>query len=227
MLTPKQERAAVRIFEKGAFKFGAFKLKLHEKNPSAPLSPFFIHLRNKDNPTKPGPLVEEDYLMIAECSLETISESGFVFDAIAAIPRAADPIVDAIEKLQYYDSSLCQGDFRIIRLEKRDNDDGFRKIVPLPGFEYKKGERVLLVDDLVTKAETKIEAIKAIESQGAIVVGIVVLIDRQQGGKDELAAAGYTLLASMTVSDLFDFYRQKGLVSWQKYQEAIGYIAVN
>jgi len=86
---------------------------------------------------------------------------------------------------------------------------------------------VLLVDDLVTKAETKIEAIKAIESQGAIVVGIVVLIDRQQGGKDELAAAGYTLLASMTVSDLFDFYRQKGLVSWQKYQEAIGYIAVN
>lgn len=227
MLTPKQESTAIRIFEIEAFKFGAFRLKLHEKNPNAPLSPFFIHLRNKDNPTKPGSLVEEDYLMIAECLLETISESGFVFDAIAPIPRAGDPIVDAIEELQSYDDSLCQGDFRIIRLKKEDDNDGSRKIVPLPGFEYKKGERVLLVDDLVTKADTKLEAIRAIESQGAIVVGIIVLIDRQQGGQEALAEAGYKLLASMTVSNLFEFYLQEKMIGFQKYWESVEYIANN
>jgi orotate phosphoribosyltransferase len=225
MLTPRQEKTAVCIFERGAFKFGAFTLKLHEKNPNAPLSPFFIHLRDKNNP-KPGPLVEEDYLLIAKCLLETISQSDFVFDAIAGIPRAGDPIVDAIQRMQEYDPKLQQGDFRIIRLAKEEKD-GLRKIVPLPGFEYRKGERVLLVDDLVTKADTKLEAIKAVESQGAIVVGVVVLVDRQQGGKDELEKAGYKLLASLTVRDLFDFYFQEEMIPFAKYREAMDYVSNN
>ncbi|MDQ1283779.1 MAG: orotate phosphoribosyltransferase [Patescibacteria group bacterium] len=210
---------------RGAFKFGAFKLKLHEKNPGAPLSPFFIHLRNKTNP-KPGPLIEKDYLLIAKCLLETISQSDFVFDAIAGIPRAGDPIVDAIQWMQEYDPKFQQGDFRIIRLAKEEKD-GLRKIVPLPGFEYRKDERVLLIDDLVTKADTKLEAIRAVESQGAIVVGVVVLVDRQQGGKNELEKAGYKLLASLTVRDLFNFYFQTEMISAEKYQEAINYVSNN
>lgn len=41
-LTEAQERLCSQLFDIGAIKFGSFKLKLHEKNPEAPLSPIYI-----------------------------------------------------------------------------------------------------------------------------------------------------------------------------------------
>lgn len=214
---------ALMLNKKKAVEFGAFKLKLHEKNPSAPLSPFYINMRNKDNPTKAGPLEAEDYELIARCLLQVIKESDFEFDAIAGIPRAADPIVNALEKLMDYLPGMDQGDFRIIRLAKEEKD-GKRRIVPMPGFEYRKGERVLLIDDLVTKADTKIEAIKAVESQGAVVAGLVVLVDRLQGGSKEIENAGYKMKSAFTIRELLDFYVMEKCIDTGKWQEAIKYI---
>ena len=47
-----QERLAERLYEEEVIKFGNFKLKLHGKNPEAPLSPIFFNLRTEDNPGK-------------------------------------------------------------------------------------------------------------------------------------------------------------------------------
>lgn len=174
MITPIKKEVAEMLFKKEAFQFGAFKLKLHEKNPDAPLSPFYINMRDKNNP-KPGNLDGDDYILIARCLLSVVRENNLVFDAIAGIPRAGDPIVDAIERMMEYDPIMSQGDFRIIRLAKEESD-GKRRIVPLPGFEYKKGERVLLIDDLVTKADTKLEAISAVKSSDSDIAGLVVFI---------------------------------------------------
>jgi uridine monophosphate synthetase len=214
---------ALMLNKRKAIEFGAFRLKLHEKKPNAPLSPFFINIRNKDNQTRPGPLEVSDYDFIARSILQVIKESGIVFDAIAGIPRAGDPIVDAIEKLMDYLPGMDQGDSRIIRLAKEEKD-GARRIIPMPGFEYKKGERVLLIDDLVTKADTKLEAIRAVESQGAIVAGLIVLVDRLQGGSDEIKKAGYEIRCAFTIRELLDFYVQEKLIEADKYHEAIEYI---
>ncbi len=223
MLIGLRKDIALMLNTKKAVEFGAFKLKLHEKFPDAPLSPFCINMRNKDNPTKPGPLENKDYELIARCLLEVIKESKFVFDAIAGIPRAADPIVDALEKLIDWMPGMDQGDFRIIKLAKEETD-GKRKIIPMHGFEYRRGERVLLVDDLVTKADTKLEAIRAVESQGAKVVGLVVLVDRQQGGSEEIKKAGYKVKSAFTICELLDFYVEEKLIDTGKWQEAIRYI---
>lgn len=222
MLTGLRQDTALMLNAKKAVEFGAFKLKLHEKNPDAPLSPFYINMRDKNNP-KPGPLEAEDYELIARCLLEVIKESDFVFDAIAGIPRAADPIVDALVKLMDYLPGMDQGDFRIIRLAKEEAE-GKRRIVPMSGFEYREGERVLLIDDLVTKADTKLEAIRAVESQGAKVIGLVVLVDRLQGGSEEVKKAGYKIKSAFTIRELLDFYVGEKLIDTGKWQEAIRYI---
>lgn len=222
MLTGLRKDTALMLNAKKAVEFGAFKLKLHEKNPDAPLSPFYINMRDKNNP-KPGPLEVKDYELIARCLLEVIKEGNFVFDAIAGIPRAADPIVDALEKLMDLMPGMDQGDFRIIRLAKEETD-GKRRIIPMPGFEYREGERVLLIDDLVTKADTKLEAIHAVESQGAKVAGLVVLVDRQQGGSEEVRKAGYEIKSAFTIRELLDFYVGEKLIDTGKWQEAIRYI---
>lgn len=179
-------------------------------------------MRDKNNP-KPGNLDGDDYILIARCLLSVVRENNLVFDAIAGIPRAGDPIVDAIEKMMEYDPVMQQGDFRIIKLAKEEGG-GIRKIVPLPGFKYKEGERILLFDDLVTKADTKLEAISAIESSGSIVEALIVLVDRQQGGMEQVRSAGYKIFAALTIAELLDYYVQEKLVDEDKYQEAINYV---
>jgi orotate phosphoribosyltransferase len=53
--------------------------------------------------------------------------------------------------------------------------------------------RVLLVEDLITDAASKLNFVKAINAAGGIVTDILVLFDRQQGGKDALSAEGIRL----------------------------------
>lgn len=207
------------ILKRGAFEFGAFKLKLHETNSDAPLSPFYINLRDKNNPN-PGPLVKSDYFLIGAYIFNAILKSNIVFDAIAPIPRAGNPIVEGMM------SDINQGDYRIIMLGKEEHGNK-RKIVLLPGFGYKTGEKVLLVDDLVTRADTKLEAIEAIESKGSVVVGLVVLVDRQQGGREQLKKAGYDLISCFTITELFDYYLATNKVDAAKYMECINYIENN
>lgn len=148
MSKDKNEAVARRIFEKGAFQVGAFKLKLHDKKPDAPLSPFFINLRNKENP-KPGPLDESDYDLIANSILRKIKDSRVKFDSIAPIPNAGNPILQAMESVIKNNLEWKKINPRFIKLSKFE-ESGRRKIIPLDGFRYKKGERVLLVDDLIT-----------------------------------------------------------------------------
>lgn len=217
------EMLAFVLFDKGAIQFGEFKLKLHETNPDAPLSPFFANIRDKNNP-KPGPLDENDYDMIATALMESmVTYNKLQFDAIAGIPRAGNPIAEAIERRSKTQSWWFPKNIRYIKLDKEESN-GKRKIVPQKGFGYYKDEIVLLVDDLVTKADTKLEAIEAIESSGAIVRDLVVLIDRQQGGSEQLKNAGYNLHSVFTIKSLFDYYFTNNMINAQKYQECIDYI---
>ncbi len=209
------------IFEREAFKFGAFKLKLHEKNPDAPLSPFYLNLRTKNNPTNSGPLTETDCELIAFAMWDSVLANNLSFQAIAGIPYAGDPIIMAIERIVPEPMG-----FRIIRLSKEVTEDK-RRIVPLPCFDYRKDEKVLVIDDLVTEADSKIEAIKAIESEGSIVKDLVVLVDRQQGGQDQLKKAGYNLISCFTIRKLLQHYMVTGKISGQKHLECINYIENN
>ncbi len=213
-------RVADMIFARKALKFGAFTLKLHEKHPDAPLSPFYLNLRTPDNP-KPGPLTGEDCVLAAEILWQKILESGLSFSAIAGIPNAGDPLAEAIEKVAA--APRC---FRIIKLGK-EVDGEKRKIVPLAGFDYRPGEKVLLVDDLITQADSKLEAIKAIEDSGLEVVGLIVLVDREQGGRERLEKVGYKLISAFTITELFDYYRKKGMITLEKHEECLTYIANN
>jgi len=216
----KEKELALLLFDRGAIKFGAFRLKLHDTNLNAPLSPFYINLRDENNP-KPGPLQTDDYRLIAECMWQKALKSNPELQAIAGIPKAGDPIAQALLKVV----PKPRG-FRLIELDKEETEKG-RTIVPKTGFEYRKGEIVLLIDDLITGGHTKTESIKAIKSQGAIVNDLLVLVDREQGGKEDLAKAGYNLISVFGVISLFNFYRSEGLIDEAKYWECFQYIRRN
>ena len=210
-------RTADMIFERGALKFGAFKLKLHEKNPDAPLSPFYMELRGKDHPKK-GPLEAKDFNLIAQCLWDIALDKIYGFYALAGIPRAGEPIVNEIACI----AAKPRG-FRVIPLDKKETGNE-RRIVPAFNFTYRTGEKVLLIDDLVTEADTKFEAIQALELVGQQVVGLIVLIDREQGGKEKIEQAGYPVYSAFTISQLFNYYFELGAIDQNKYKECVDYL---
>ncbi len=65
-----------------------------------------------------------------------------------------------------------------------------------------RGERVLLVEDVATSGGQAIEACKTLQDAGATVVGVVVTIDRQEGAREAIEAAGLRFEALFTTADL-------------------------
>jgi len=212
-LTKEQRYLANRLFGRGAIQFGAFLLKLHEKNPDAPLSPFYITLRRSPD----GPLTIDDVEAIGQELFKMVKKAAIEFDLIAGIPRAGEPFAQVVSGLSGKP---------LIRLGKKIERDR-RKIDSVIEGEYLPGQRVFVIDDLITQADTKKEAIGVCEGAKLIVAGVAVLVDREQGGLEELREAGYNVYAAFPISVLLEHYVTAGKISRTKYDEVMAYIAAN
>lgn len=211
------------IFECGAFKDKSrsengqgFRLKLHEKHPDAPLSPYYLNLRTPDNP-KPGPLTPK---LVSDIGLLLYRHAvvwGIKFHRIAGIPRAGDPLAAAFAEASSRPDLL-------IKLGKADASEGKgRQVVGIVAGSFSEGDAVLFIDDLITGADTKLEAVDALKEGGLAVKDILVLLDREQGGAEALANFGYQLHAVFTVSWLLNFYLAEGLIDQAVFGEIASY----
>ena len=87
------------------------------------------------------------------------------------------------------------------------------------------GETVLVIDDVVSHAESKLEAIRVLEANGLRVRDVAVLVDREQGGPEQLAAEGYTLHAAVRISELLEHWRATGGMDEETYGRVRAYFA--
>ncbi len=182
------DRIALGLHELGAVKLGKFTLK------SGQASPLYIDLRL---------LVSAPRLMAEVAMAMSGMLAGLRFDRIAAIPYGGLPIGQAV--------SLAAGQ-PLVYVRREVKDYGTRK--PIEG-TFAAGETVVVLDDLITTGSSKLEAIEPLVSAGLKVTDVVVLVDREQGGKKELADKGLKLHSVMTVSDLLDALARHGRISDQ------------
>jgi len=200
MLTTIQQQLCLKLLEIGCIRFGEFKLKLHDKFPDAPLSPIFIDLRVVQR----FPEVKKIVIDVYEELIKPLH-----FDLLAGIPIAAVALTSSL-------SDRLQIGMITPRITAKTHGSG----VKIDGSsESDKGKTVLLMDDLVTKADSKFEAVKVLEEFGYVVKDIVVIIDRQGGGKEEIAKAGYTLHAAFTLDDMLSFYHESGKINKESYMQ--------
>lgn len=193
------------LIEIGAIKFGEFRLKLHETNPDAPLSPIYVDLRL----LRSYPRERELAAMI----LQNVSEK-LQFDLVADVPQAITPVVSIFAHLR--------GIPMITPRIGKTHGSGAK----IEGV-FRPGQRVLLVDDVITDANSKLEAARLLEGNRLVVEDIVVFLDREQGGKKNLLDAGYQFHASYKLLALLRQYRAWGLIDHEMFDRVQSYIVFN
>jgi len=171
------EEIYVQLADAGCLLFGEFKLK------SGLLSPVYVDFRRVV--TYPALLRQ-----IGEALAREARAIGC--DRIAAIPYAGLPLGVA--------ASLA-GDLPLIYPRREAKEHGTARLIE---GVYEAGERVLVLDDLITDGGSKIEAIAPLLQAGLVVRDVLVVLDREQGGGKLLAQAGYNLYALGTLSQALE-----------------------
>lgn len=199
----KEEVLASELFSIGAIKFGEFRLKLHEKHPDAPLSPIYVDLRVLRSFPDVLDLAVNAYLAL------TIP---LQFSCYADIPTAATPIV-----------AVMSNKTRVPMITPRMSDKTHGLKGKIDGV-FVSGQIVLLVDDLITTAGSKLEAISILEEHGLIIGDVVVLVDREQGGAEELHKQGVNCHTVFKLSELLSHYVKTRLIDSGTHKRVIDYL---
>ncbi len=180
------------LIDNKCFKTGEFVLKSGKK------SPFYVDMRR---------ISSDPALLKKVAAAYAFLMKDLSFDRIAGIPLAAIPLATAV--------SLETGIPMIyprLSVKKHGTENKIEG-------EYNRGEKILLLDDLITTGKSKLEAIEVLRREGLIVKDLVVLIERGSQGRIDMENAGVTLHSYAPVDDLFIRCRELGLITRSQEKE--------
>lgn len=134
-------------------------------------------------------------VLIGEVCHDAIRAAGWRPRFVGGMTLGADPIAYAIAS----HAARLGHDLDAFTVRKRPKGHGTGKQIEggLPA-----GARVVVIEDSVTSGGSLLAALKVIEGHGAIVSGVLALVDRQEGGTERLADAGYDFRAVFNAADL-------------------------
>jgi len=131
--------------------------------------------------------------LIAEGILELIAGRDMP-EAIGGMSIGADPITASVVTMSAVNGTPVAG----FMVRKEPKGHGTNQHIEGP---VKPGDRVVIVEDVVTTGGSSLQAIKHCEDYGLEVTGVIAIIDRMEGGSAAFAKAGYKLSSLLTIDD--------------------------
>jgi orotate phosphoribosyltransferase len=190
------------LFSSGCLKFGRFRIK------SGALSPYYIDLA---------------------CLLSSPENLCIVMDIAANNVKrlATSARVDKLASIElkgalFLASIGCRTGLPCTVVRKEEKTYGATGRIA--GAEVNRDEHVLFFDDVVSEGLSKLEGIKPLEQSGANVENIMVVVDREQGGKENLEKLGYRVHALARISEIVDSLLESKRISKEQADAVLDYV---
>ncbi len=137
----------------------------------------------------------EGLYLVGKIIFQKIKELGLRVDAIGGLTMGADPIAFAVARYSFDMNEPIEA--FVIRKEPK----GHGTMSQIEG-NVKEGDRVIIIDDVVTTGASTIKAINVARNAGLIIIGVIALLDRcEQNGRQNIEALGYPFWSIFTVED--------------------------
>jgi uridine monophosphate synthetase len=185
------------LYKAGCLRFGEFTLA------SGRSSPIYVDLRR----TISYPTIFEQVVDAYIHLLNSLS-----FDRLAPVPYAALPAGSA--------AALKLGR-PLVYPRKAAKSHGTGRAVE---GVFEPGQTTVPVEDVITSGGSLLQAIETLESVDLVVNDVVVLVDREQGGRERLNERGYHLHAVLTLSQILDVLRAEEIIDAEMYRKVKRYL---
>lgn len=195
-----KKELALDLHNIGALKFGEFTFKSGIK------SPMYMDLRLFVSFPKVLKKVAKAYASMIE---------PLTYDRLAGIAYAALPIAGAV-------SLEMEKPWIYMRKEGLAKGYGLKKAIE---GEYKEGDTIVVIDDLITKGDSKLEVIEPFANNKLVIKDFVVLIDYEKGGSALLKEKGYNLHAFLTMREVVDIMHDENKIDDAKYEQCLEFLA--
>jgi orotate phosphoribosyltransferase len=137
----------------------------------------------------------EGLTLIGPAGLAALEDAGWRADSIGGLTLGADPIAYAMA----YASAKSSRPLRAFTVRKEAKAHGAGKLIEGP---FQAGDRVVVIEDTVTTGNSARTAAAAVRAAGGDVIGVLALVDREEGGREALAAEGLDVVALATASEI-------------------------
>ena len=125
----------------------------------------------------------EGLALIGPLGLHALGERGWHPDAVGGLTLGADPVSYAIA----YASQLAGMPTRAFTVRKEAKTHGTGKLIEGP---FASGDRVVVIEDVITTGGSALKAVEAVRAAGGNVVGVLAVVDREEGGREAIEAQG-------------------------------------
>jgi len=196
------DKLADALYLSGCLKFGAFKIK------SGATSPYYIDLaRVLSSP--------QQICTIAEAASEKIRQIMTIdkIDKLASIELKGALIVPSI---------ACILNLPCVIVRKEEKAYGVTGRIA--GSDVNKGDKILFFDDVISEGISKVEGIKNLQELGANVTHLLVVVNREHGGKEKLEKLGYQVHALARISDIVDSLYIGNHISKEQKNKVLEYV---
>jgi orotate phosphoribosyltransferase len=137
----------------------------------------------------------EGQTLIGALGLARIHARGWHPRSLGGLTLGADPIAYAIAHTAHLAGERL--DAFTVRKQVKDHGTGRR----IEGC-FAAGDPVVIVEDVITTGRSALDAAGILRDAGAQVLGVLAVVDREEGGRDAIEAGGYTVDALVTISEL-------------------------
>lgn len=137
----------------------------------------------------------EGLVLIGQLGLETLDQTGWRVQSIGGLTLGADPVAYAIA----HASGLQHRSIRAFTVRKEPKAHGTGQLIEGP---FHPGDRVAVIEDVITTGASALRAVEAVQAAGGIVTGVLAVVDREEGGRETLEGRGLPVVTLTTAAEI-------------------------